>query len=355
MLENITDVIKNLPTHDKDVFTALKNSFYPGASDESVYMAMTYCRAASLDPMMKPVHLVPMRVKHPVTEQYEWRDVVMPGIGLYRIQASRTGAHMGTSEPEFGPIIKRKLGNIEVEFPEWCKVVVKRIVNDQIVEFIAKEFWLENYATAGKDTKDPNAMWKKRPFAQLAKCAEAQALRKAFPEIGSQPTAEEMEGKTIDVYDYENITNTKNIKKDTVDFSTVVNGQKETKADEQAREIDVAEMINFDTLHKEIKAASNTKELKAAGEKVSKFKGSATELQLLRDAYSKRQKELKAASTPAPTFEELQEKLLHCNTFEEITSMHKLISQVKDQGDQEALLAMCEVREGELKEAEQSQ
>ena len=30
-------------------------------------------------------------------------------------------------------------------------------------------------------------------------CAEAQALRKAFPEVGSQPTADEMEGKTLDM------------------------------------------------------------------------------------------------------------------------------------------------------------
>ena len=39
-------------------------------------------------------------------------------------------------------------------------------------------------------------MWAKRPFGQLSKCAEAQALRKAFPDTtGSQPTAEEMEGR----------------------------------------------------------------------------------------------------------------------------------------------------------------
>ena len=40
-------------------------------------------------------------------------------------------------------------------------------------------------------------MWTKRPRGQIAKCAAAQALRVAFPEIASAPTAEEMEGKTI--------------------------------------------------------------------------------------------------------------------------------------------------------------
>ena len=66
-----------------------------------------------------------------------------------------------------------------------------------IAEFSAVERWTENYATQKRDSLAPNAMWLKRPYGQIAKCAEAQALRKAWPEIGSEPTAEEMEGKEI--------------------------------------------------------------------------------------------------------------------------------------------------------------
>lgn len=159
-------------------------------------MVIQYCRAAKLDPMQKPVHIVPMSVKDSKSGKYEWRDIVMPGIGLYRIQASRTNRHAGTSEPEFGDLVTQSLGGVTVVYPEWCKVIVKRKGDDgTIYEFTAKEFWIENYAKKDKDSLAPNAMWAKRVFGQLAKCAEAQALRKAFPELGSHLTAEEMEGK----------------------------------------------------------------------------------------------------------------------------------------------------------------
>lgn len=185
---------------DVATWSALKNSIYPGAKDESVMMALDYCRARQLDPLLKPVHLVPMSVKDSRTGKSEWRDVVMPGIGLYRIQADRSGDYAGAREPEFGPDVTQTLTGVEVTFPQWCKYTVyKRMPSGEIVEFSAKEYWIENYATGGRDTMAPNAMWKKRPYGQLAKCAEAQALRKAWPEIGQQPTAEEMEGKSLDV------------------------------------------------------------------------------------------------------------------------------------------------------------
>ena len=211
--------IPSLHMDEAELIKVLQSSMYPGAAVESIKLVIGYCRGNLLDPMLKPVHIVPMDVKvkgEGGKETYVKRDVIMPGIGLYRTQAARTGLYAGMSEPEFGPTKKiptkiRRYNNAhdndksftmvdgpDIEFPEWCRVTVRRLLGGQAMEFTAVEYWQENYAVAGKDTTAPNAMWKRRPFGQLAKCAEAQALRKAFPEVGSQPTAEELEGKPID-------------------------------------------------------------------------------------------------------------------------------------------------------------
>jgi phage recombination protein Bet len=181
----------------------LQDSLYPGAKPESIAMVVNYCRAAGLNHMLKPVHIVPMSVKVPgqngQRDQYVWRDVIMPGVAHYRMQASRSGHYLGKSEPEYGPDVTMKLGGVEVTYPSWCRVTVRRAVGSFVAEFTALERWTENYATAGKDTQAPNAMWRKRPYGQLAKVAEAQALRMAFPELlGGETTAEEMEGKSIE-------------------------------------------------------------------------------------------------------------------------------------------------------------
>lgn len=206
---------------EQELMQVLQSSLYPGAKLESIKMVLGYCKAAGLDPMQKPVHIVPMKVSTGQKDDRGWdikedRDVIMPGVGLYRTQAARTGVYAGVSDPEFGPTKKliftserweegengrRQKRSFEesMDYPEWCRVSVTRVVDGVPREFAAREYWLENYATKGASSTEPNAMWKRRPFGQIAKCAEAQALRKAFPEMtGSQPTAEEMEGKQLD-------------------------------------------------------------------------------------------------------------------------------------------------------------
>jgi phage recombination protein Bet len=178
---------------EEELIRVLQNSLYPGAQIGSVQMVLGYCQAAGLDPMQKPVHIVPMWDKN----SRSMRDVVMPGISLYRTQAARTGEHVGTDEPVFGPMVELQVTGGAVTVPEWCSVTVWRMKAGVRCAFVATEYWAENYAVAGKDTTAPNTMWKKRSRGQIAKCAEAQALRKGFPEVGSAPTAEEMEGKSI--------------------------------------------------------------------------------------------------------------------------------------------------------------
>ncbi len=182
--------------HDRAIMNALRDSFYPGAREDSILMVLNYCKAAGLDPMTRPVHIVPMNVKKPGTRDYEWRDVVMPGIEFYRTKADRTGRYAGQDDDEFGPEVHNDAWGIS--YPLWCKTTVYKITEVGRVPYSAKVFWMEAYATKGKDSTAPNAMWSKRPYGQLSKCSEAAALRKAFPEVGGQQTADEMYGKTVE-------------------------------------------------------------------------------------------------------------------------------------------------------------
>ena len=198
-MNQITTINSNLAISEEDAIRVLGNSLYPGARPESIALVLSWCRATGRDPMKKPIHIVPMWVKDAITGNGSMQDVLMPGIGTYRTDAANSGQYAGKTEPEFGPDMTETLGNVSVSFPLWCKVTVQRLVAGQVRDFTAKEFWKENYATAKKDTDAPNYMWKKRPYGQLAKCAESQALRMAFPdETGNTNTAEEMEGKTFD-------------------------------------------------------------------------------------------------------------------------------------------------------------
>ena len=168
---NAIVAIKNeasaLALTEDELVDVLQCSLYPGAALKSIKMVIGYCKAAGLDPMQKPVHIVPMWDKH----SKSMRDVIMPGVGLYRTQAARSNALAGIGEPEFGSTVEFDLGGMKFNAPEWCRVVVRRMLpNGAIGEFAAIEYWIENYATAGKDTTAPNAMWKKRPRGQIAKC-----------------------------------------------------------------------------------------------------------------------------------------------------------------------------------------
>ena len=190
-------LMNQLALNDIDSLTwkVLKNSIFPGAKNESIISAVNYCKARNLDILKKPVHIVPMYVEDKVTGDKGYRDVIMPGIAETRITADRTGLYAGQDEPEFGEDFDYK----NVYAPTFCKVTVYKMVQGVRCPYSHTEYFSEAVAT--KKGGEINAMWSKRPRGQLAKCAEAGALRKAFPDaLGGQTTFEEMAGREeIDV------------------------------------------------------------------------------------------------------------------------------------------------------------
>lgn len=181
---------------DQGAWRVLTDAVFPAAEKpESVIMALAYCKARNLDIFKKPVQIVPIYDK----KRGGMVDTVWPGIAELRTTAMRTGSFAGFEDTEYGPMIDEKLGGVDVRYPEWAQCTVYRLVAGMKVAFVGpKTFWIETYATAKRDTKAPNSMWAKRPRGQLEKCAEAAALRRAFPEeIGNEYAAEEVEGQAF--------------------------------------------------------------------------------------------------------------------------------------------------------------
>jgi len=171
----------------------LKETVYPDAADASILMAVDYCKVRHLDILKKPVHIVPIWNE----KKGKMVDSVWQGISELRTTAMRTKEYAGIDETIFGEEVTQDINGVTVTFPKYAQVTVYRNIAGQRVAFVGdKVYWLENYAK--KKGGVPNAMWQQRPYGQLGKCAEAAALRKAFPEeIGNDYTAEEMEGKVI--------------------------------------------------------------------------------------------------------------------------------------------------------------
>src|SRR6202521_5008401 len=193
---------------DRAGWKALVEAIYPNAETaDAIIMALSYCRARNLDPFKRPVHIVPMWS----SAAGKMIETVWPGIAELRTTAFRTGQYAGMSEPEFGPTTeitftgragrgkyKGQERSATLKFPEWCRVTITRERRGKDRRFVGpKVYWLEAYAKWA-DTDVPNDMWAGRPVGQLEKCAEAGALRRAFPEeIGNALTAEEMEGQHL--------------------------------------------------------------------------------------------------------------------------------------------------------------
>jgi phage recombination protein Bet len=183
---------------DASDWKAIVEAIFPSAKTSgAVVLALAYCKATRKDIFKRCVHIVPIWDKERRCEV----ETVWPGIADHRTTAFRTGLYAGHDEIKHGPMISRTWadgdGEVTVEFPEWSQLTVYRFVHEQRCAFPGPVvYWLETYAAKKNDA--PNAMWRDRPIGMIDKCAEAGALRGAFPEeLGDEFTESEASSRFL--------------------------------------------------------------------------------------------------------------------------------------------------------------
>lgn len=147
-----------------------------------------------LDPMARQIYCIGRFGQ----DGLEWS--VQTGIDGFRVIAERSKQYAGQDEPEWltkdhgwVPAFVKELHG---DHPLAARVKVYRHDWDRPMVGIAT--WDEYAQTTRKG--DLTAMWKQRGPGQLAKCAEALALRKAFPQdLSGLYTDDEMQSQTVEV------------------------------------------------------------------------------------------------------------------------------------------------------------
>jgi len=153
---------------NQEQITVIKKQLCPGISDPDLLHFGMVCQRTGLDPFARQIYAI-MRGN---------KMTIQTGIDGYRLTAARSGVLAGIDDAEYD--------SEESDNPAWARVTVYRMVQGVRCLFIAKARWSE-YRQAS------SPMWKTMPYLLLGKCAEALALRKAFPaELSGMYTNDEM-------------------------------------------------------------------------------------------------------------------------------------------------------------------
>ncbi len=177
MTINPTQLTKS-PT-DKQPFTQeqltlIRNTVARGANMDEFKLFLYTANRTKLDPLTHQIYFVKRKTK------FGEVGTIQTGIDGYRAIAERTGQLAGIDDAVYD--------NEDKPNPKKASVSVYRMVNNQRVAFTASARWSE-YAPTGTQA----FMWSKMPYLMLGKCAEALALRKAFPnDLSGLYTNEEM-------------------------------------------------------------------------------------------------------------------------------------------------------------------
>ena len=148
----------------------IKKQIEPKANENELKLFLYQCKRTGLDPLARQIYCIPIG----------GRMTIQTSIDGFRVVAERSGSYAGQDEPIFDEDEK---GNIKS-----CKVTVYKFSpnGQRYPASVGVAYWSE-YA-------QNSPMWSRMKHTMISKCAEALALRKAFPQdLSGLYTTDEMQ------------------------------------------------------------------------------------------------------------------------------------------------------------------
>lgn len=171
-------------TYTREQIDLLKRTLAKDASDDEFALFFSTCERLGMDPFARQAFLV----KRWNTDLRCYVAQTQISVDGFRVVAERTGRYEGQTAPQWcGEDGEWRDVWLAKEPPAAARVGVYRAGHREPVYGIAR------YASFVQTKKEggPNRMWATMPDIMLAKCAESQALRKAFPQVLSGVYSEE--------------------------------------------------------------------------------------------------------------------------------------------------------------------
>lgn len=189
------EVAATEPHFNEKQIQILKNSICKGISDEEFEIFLMACARTKLDPFMKQIYAIPRRTKNKEGQFVECMTI-QTSIDGYRLIAERTGLYAPGPEPTYTYNAQGRVVS--------ATAYIKKQTKDGTWHTISASAYYDEYCQSfvNKNTGErvPTGLWQTMPRTMLAKCAESQALRKAFPaEMSGIYTKEEMEQADVEI------------------------------------------------------------------------------------------------------------------------------------------------------------